>query len=179
MNSAPSQRGISFIEVLVTLAIIGILLATALPNLEQMKLRQRVQLTAQTVMTDLQQARSEAITRAGAVHFRVSQHGSGSCYLIHSGSSGACRCDDNGQAICSAAGQLVKQEWVPSSRKLTISANVSSMSFQAQQGTVTSTGSIDISTGKGHSIRHVVSIAGRVRSCSPDGSFRSMPKCST
>jgi type IV fimbrial biogenesis protein FimT len=178
MNSATSQRGVSFIDVLITTAVIGILVAMALPSLEQLRSRQSVQLMAQTVMTDLQQARSEAITRAGTVHFRVSQHSGGSCYLIHTGSSGACRCDDTGQAVCSAAGQLIKQEWLPSSRRLTVRANVSSMSFQAQQGTVTSTGSIDIGTDKGQAIRHVVSIAGRVRSCSPDASFKTMPKCS-
>lgn len=177
MNSTNFQRGFSFIDLLITTAVIGILIAMALPSLEQLRLRQSVQLMAQTVMTDLQQARSEAITRGGAVHFRVSQHDTGSCYLMHTGSSGACRCDDTGQSVCTAAGQLVKQEWLPSSRRLIVRANVSSMSFQAQQGTVTSTGSIDISSDKGQSIRHVVSIAGRVRSCSPDGSFKTMPKC--
>ena len=177
MPSATSQRGVSFIDMLMTIAVIGILLAQALPALDQLQLRHRVQLTAQTVMTDLQQARSEAITRAGAVHFRFSQHGAGSCYLIHTGSSGACRCVDEGQTVCSAAGQLIKQEWVPSSRKLSVSANVSSMSFNPRQGTVTSTGSIDIGASNGQAIRHVVSIAGRVRSCSPNGSFKTMPKC--
>jgi len=177
MNSATSQRGVSFIDMLITIVVFGILLAVALPNLDQLRQRQRVQLTAQTVMTDLQQARSEAITRAGAVHFRFSQHAAGSCYLIHTGSSGACRCDDAGQAVCSAAGHLVKQEWMPSSSKVSVRANVGSMSFQARQGMVTSTGSIDIGTNNGQSIRHVVSIAGRVRSCSPDGSFKTMSKC--
>ena len=177
MAQATQQRGVTLIEMIVSLAVVVILLAIAVPNLEQLRLRNRVQLVAQTMMTDLQQARSEAILRSDTIHFRFSRNSQGSCYLIYAGSSGACRCDDSGQAVCTAAGQLVKQEWLPSTQRLSIHANVSSMSFQARQGLVTSTGSIEIGTANGQAIRHIVSIAGRVRSCSPGGSFKAMPKC--
>lgn len=177
MAQAIQQRDVTPIEMIVGLAVVAILLAIAMPNLEQMQLRSRVQLVAQTMMTDLQQARSEALLLSDTVHFRFSQSSQGSCYLIYTGTNGACRCDDSGQAVRTAAGQLVKRGWLPSTQRLSIHANVSCMSFQARQGFVTSTGSIEIGTATGQAIRHIVSVAGRVRSCSPGGSFKALPRC--
>jgi len=131
------------------------------------------------VMIDLQQARSEAVLRTGAVQFRFSRHPKGSCYIIHAGASGDCRCSDAGQAVCNADGLPIKLEWFPGQTRISVSANISNLSFQARQGAVTSTGSIDITGDDGQAIRHVVSIAGRVRSCSPDGSFKNLTKCTS
>ena len=177
MSHSNSQRGVTLVELCVSISVLAILLAVALPVLEQMRLRQRVQLTAQMVMNDLQQARSEAVVRGESVNFRVSQHPQGSCYLIHSGPTNACRCSDSGQAVCTGAGEMQKLEWLPASRKVKVQANVSSMRFQARQGAVTSTGSIEIAASTGQSIRQIVSIAGRVRTCSPQAAFNGMPRC--
>lgn len=171
------MQGFSLVEVSVGLAISGVLLSQAVPSVAQLQQRQRLEAVAQTLMTDLQQARSEAVQRADAVQLRFSQHAKGSCYVMHTGASGQCRCEEEGSAVCTANAQILKFEWLPSSRKLSIRANVSNMSFQARQGTVTSTGSIDVASASGTAIRHVVSIAGRIRSCAPDGPLKHLPKC--
>lgn len=169
--------GVSLIELCVCLAVIAILVSQVIPAMEQLKQGQRLDLIAQTLMTDLQQARSEAVQRAETVHLRFSRHAQGSCYLMHIGDSGQCTCGDEGQATCAATAQLIKHEWVAASKRVVLSSNVNNMSFQARQGTVTSTGSIDVSDSAGPTIRHIVSIAGRVRTCSPNGGVQRLPIC--
>ncbi|MGS0758713.1 pilus assembly FimT family protein, partial [Roseateles sp. GG27B] len=56
--------GVSLIELCVCLVVTAILVSQAVPAMEQLKQGQRLDLIAQTVMTDLQQARSEAVQRA-------------------------------------------------------------------------------------------------------------------
>jgi Tfp pilus assembly protein FimT len=154
------------------------LLSQAVPAMQQLKQKRRMQGIAQTLMTDLQQARSEAVRRGdSAIQFRFSRHAAGSCYVGHIGKSGECLCNEQGQAVCQDPATLLKAQWVPASHAATIRANVKNLSFQARQGAVTSAGSIEITGQDGRGIRHVVSAIGRVRSCSPDGGFGQMPCC--
>lgn len=171
------RAGISLIELCVCLAVMAILVSQAVPAMEQLKQGQRLDLIAQTLMTDLQQARSEAVQRADTVHLRFSRHARGSCYLMHTGEPGQCNCDDSGLATCAATARLIKREWVASSQRIALRSNVNNMSFQARQGTVSSAGSIDISDSSGLTIRHIVSIAGRARTCSPNGGVTRLPVC--
>jgi Tfp pilus assembly protein FimT len=179
MSASPSSnsRGHSLIELCVCALIPAILIAMAIPALTQFKQRQRLELVAQTVMANLQEARSEAVSRADAVQLRFSRHPSGSCYILHTGASGQCRCEDTGQAVCAATERVLKLEWIPATQNIAVRANVGNMSFQARQGAVTSTGSIDISSSNGETIRHIVSIAGRVRSCTPSADLHRFPRC--
>jgi prepilin-type N-terminal cleavage/methylation domain-containing protein len=169
--------GLTLLELLVCLALLGILLSQALPSFGQLKQRQRLELVAQTLLTDLQQARSEAVLHGETVQFRFSQHPLGSCYIIYLGASAQCRCSDAGQAQCTAPAAPIKLQWLPLSQQVSLRSNVGNMSFQARQGLVSSTGSIDVSNPNGQAIRAVVSIAGRVRNCAPNGEFKQMPKC--
>jgi type IV fimbrial biogenesis protein FimT len=175
--SVQSQTGLTLIELLVGLAVSSILLGTAMPALNSLKQRQQLQALAQSVMSDIQQARSEAVLSGASVQLSFSQHPGGSCYLLHTGGAGLCHCQDSGQPSCEAPGQVLKQEWVATTRRLSVRANVQTMSFQARQGSVTSTGSVDIASSGGDTIRHVVSIAGRVRSCSVGGGLAGLPTC--
>jgi type IV fimbrial biogenesis protein FimT len=173
-----TQFGVSLIEGCMACLALGILLAAALPQLRQLQQRLQLQGIAQTLYTDLQEARSLAVLGAGAVHLRFSQHPQGSCYVVHSGKAGDCICSDQGQAICLQGAQILKLQWLPSGSGFGgLRANVSQMSFQPRQGSVTSTGSIDIIGPDQQSIRHIVSIAGRVRSCAPAAPVGRLPPC--
>ncbi|MFY7863853.1 GspH/FimT family pseudopilin [Roseateles sp.] len=171
------NRGYSLIELCVCTAVSSVLLGLALPSIEHIKQRQRLAAAAETLMTDLQEARSLAVSRADSVQVRFNRHPNGSCYIVHTGSTGECQCNANGETVCSNDDRVLKRTWIPSSQKLELRSNVSSFSFQARQGAVTSTGSIDIQSVDGESIRHIVSIAGRVRTCSPSGGIRHYPRC--
>jgi Tfp pilus assembly protein FimT len=176
-GSRHDHAGLSLIEACLASGITALLMAQAVPAMRDMLLKQRLYGLSQTLMTDLQQARSEAVHRGQAVHMRFSTHAHGTCYLMHGGQPAQCQCTDGGGVTCADPSLLIKSEWVPSQRAVAIRANVAGLSFQPRQGAVTSTGSIDVISDKGWSIRQVVSIAGRVRSCSPLGTVQSVPPC--
>jgi len=179
----PSQPGPKFsygynlIELCVCTAIVAILLALALPSLERIKQRHRLEATAETLFADLQEARSLAVSRADTVQVRFNRHPNGSCYLLHTGAVGDCQCEAGGLAVCADADKVLKLAWIPKTQKIEVRANTANLSFQARQGAVTSTGSVDINASSGESIRHIVSIAGRVRSCSPTPGMAQYPRC--
>lgn len=171
------NRGVSLLEFCVALAVVMILLSQAVPALSELRQRSRLQGLAQTVLTDLQYARSAAVHTGAAVHFRLSQHAEGSCYLLHTGASAACTCEGDGVALCKDGAAVLKSHWLPVSSKLSMKANVGSISFQSRQGLATSTARIDLSLPGGPTIQHVVSIAGRIRSCAIDGAISGLPRC--
>ena len=177
MDFRTSQRGVSLVELCVVAAIVGVLLAAAVPAMHKLRQAQRLQAVAQTVMVDLKQLRSEAMQASEAVHMRFSQHVEGSCYILHTGASGACRCESEAVTACPAEGRVLKQEWIPASRGIAVRANVTAISFQPRQGTATMAGRIEIVGADGAAIHHVVSIAGRARSCSPSGTIGNLPRC--
>ena len=177
-SAAKCQRGLGLVECLVCCAILGILLSQALPAMREFKQRQRVNGLAETLMTDLMQARSESLRLGEPVQMRFSVHPKGSCYVMHTGASSACSCNSEGQAVCSAAAQPLKVQWVPAQQATSIRANVNNMTISGYRGTVSPTGSIDVAaTDRKATIRHIVSIAGRVRSCSPDRSVARLNAC--
>ncbi len=171
------SRGHSMIELCVCVALVGILLAQALPSLERIKQRQRLAATAATLFTDLQEARSLAVLHADSIQVRFYLHPNGACYLVHTGATGECQCDGSGLATCANTGRLLKSSWIAKADKLELKTNISALSFQARQGAVTSTGSIELSTSSGESIKQVVSIAGRVRTCSTSIALPQYPRC--
>ncbi|MEJ6004147.1 GspH/FimT family pseudopilin [Paucibacter sp. AS339] len=178
MRYSPHQQyGYSLVELIVCTAITGILLGLALPSLERIRLRQRLEATAEVLMTDLQEARSQAVSRADTVQVRFSRHPNGSCYVLYTGANGECQCEAGGQATCTNTDRVLKLAWIPSYQKIEVRSNVANMSFQARQGAVTSTGSIDINASSGETIRHIVSVAGRIRSCTPSSNMGQYPRC--
>ncbi|MDM4765110.1 GspH/FimT family pseudopilin [Pelomonas sp. SE-A7] len=173
-----SLRGLSLAECLISCVVTCLLLRWALPSLQEMRQRERLRAVAAQVMTDLMQARSEAFRLDTSVQMRFSNHPNGSCYLIFTGPTADCSCSDEGRAVCVREGRLMKLQWIPAQQAAVVRSNVSSMTFSGYRGTVSRTGSIDITSSNGRlGIRHVVSIAGRVRSCSPGGSYRHLSIC--
>jgi len=171
------QKGFSGVEALLTLSVSALLAAQALPAMQQLKQKKAIELRAQALMTDLKQARSESVMASEQHHIRFRQVDGGTCYVLHSGRPNDCSCDASGQAVCSGDGHVLRHEWLPSSSKVKIRANIGTLSFNARQGSVTSTGSIDITAPSGLGVRHIVSIAGRVRSCALAGDFNNLPAC--
>ncbi len=66
-----SQRGMSMIEVMVTIAILAVLLGVGVPNLSSWMRNTEIKTTAQSLMTGLQLARGEAVRRNAPVSFTL------------------------------------------------------------------------------------------------------------
>jgi type IV fimbrial biogenesis protein FimT len=167
MNSTktPSskQRGVTMIEVCITLAIAGILAGSALPSFKESLDKRQVEGLSSEVGTDLRYARSEAVARNTGV--RVSFHQG--CYVVHTGTRDDCRCDGQGPAVCTGDAVALKTVNGAEARGVQIVSNVSSMRFDETNGTTSPTGTVCTVPASGRSVHHVVSIMGRVRSCSP------------
>ncbi|MBK7062122.1 MAG: GspH/FimT family protein [Rubrivivax sp.] len=99
---------------------------------------------AALLRTDLQYARSSAVSLDQTLRFHVQSSAAGSCYVIHTGSPSACTCTPEGRC------QLHRHQWtlrsvqLPVSQRIGITSNSTSMAFGGTQGTVTPTGTLTV-----------------------------------
>ncbi len=176
-NTRRNSRGFTLVELCAGVGICAALIGQAVPAMGKLHQEQKLRASSEALATDLRIARSEAARRGDSVFFRISGRGAGACYLIHTGARNDCDCS-SGQAVCRVPGsQVIKAEWLPSSQAIRISSNAETLQFQHRQGLVTQTGSIELSLGQGTTIRQVVAITGRVRSCSVGNKLGAIPKC--
>jgi type IV fimbrial biogenesis protein FimT len=167
MNSTKNlnctQRGVSMIEASIVLAITGILAGTALPSFKDSLDKRHVEGLSSEVGTDLRYARSEAVARNTGVRVSFYQ----GCYVVHTGNRSDCHCDGQGPGVCTGDAVALKTVSSASARGVQIVSNVSSMRFDPSHGTTSPTGTVCTVPSSGRSVHHVVSIMGRVRTCSP------------
>jgi type IV fimbrial biogenesis protein FimT len=100
-----SARGLTLVELLVVVAVVVILLMVAVPSFRDMILTQRHKAVHAELTTDLQHARSEAVSRSDWMFLQFGVRANGStCYTIYtcsatgatgaaSGSASDCECD--------------------------------------------------------------------------------------
>jgi len=171
-----SQRGCSMIEALCSLAITLVLLATALPSLQDLVGRQALLAQAAMLETDLALARTQAHVQQASLRFAVHQPvDGGSCYILHSGPIGACRCDGRGQSTCAAGAQAVRV--VAMSRTVRMAPLSRPLTFDAMMGTVSPTATLRLTDQDGRTVHQVINLTGRVRTCTPDPAWGGMRRC--
>jgi type IV fimbrial biogenesis protein FimT len=83
----PAQRGFSLIELLIGIALIGILLALAAPNFFQWIQSSQIRTQAESVQNGLQLARAEAVRRNANIRFHLTSSIDGACAVQASGTS--------------------------------------------------------------------------------------------
>lgn len=183
--------GFTAIELMVVLALIGILVAVAAPSFTDFFARKRVESVTSELGTDLQYARSEAVARNAAVRLTF---GTG-CYVIHTQPTGAsassCSQADgvastmgsNGSGETAADIKTVKLR-SGTSAAFAGNSGLSYIEFEPVRGSATWNGTdalagtvnVNSSVG-GWQLRVNVSAVGRASTCSPSGSIKGYPSC--
>lgn len=163
MSKLKAQKGFSLIELLVTIAIIAIIAAIAVPSYQDTIERNRLKETLQLVKSDIQLARGEAIKRSESVTFSTTSGAAGAWCLGSIASTASCDCS---VTVSSAAGycdvkRISGAEYDKTS--ITTSAN---FTFEPRRGTTTST-QLTVTTDN-HSAQLDINAAGRVLVCGGD-----------
>ena len=157
-----SQKNAAFtlVEVMIVIAIIGIIAAIAVPSYQDMIERNRLKQAVESLQSDLQYARTEAIKRSKDL--RLTLTGTSSwCYGID---------DDNTTCACGTAGDCaIKTVNSGNFQGITLEGN-NSATFSFRRGTAGAMGSTLSSTN--YQARVVVSNSGRVRICNPSSATR-------
>ena len=174
-HAARHRRGFTLIEIIIALAVAAIVLATAAPAFGALIEKKRLDGAASRLVADVQFARAEAARRHESVF--LSLHGTQSgCYLLHTGALADCNCTDDGSEICNGGAQALKTVGLGlTALRLATPGKSTYIAFDPVHGTSSPTNTLILTASSGRSIRVVVSLMGRVRTCSPNTSAPAVP----
>lgn len=178
-NRLLRNRGLTAIELMVVVALAGIVAGLAAPAFIETLARNRVEGVATELATDFQYARSEAVAR----NAQVGLYAGANCYTIFL---------VNGSASSSCAvpgGTPIKRVTLDggSAPTLAFSSNDGQafIQFDPVRGMATDalgvddwSGSVTVSTSAGGwQLRADITNFGRAKTCSPSGTFKGYPPC--
>jgi type IV fimbrial biogenesis protein FimT len=173
-----AARGVTLIEACTVLTVVSLLVGSAAPSLEKYQKRRVLGEAASEALSDLQLARSAAVGRNKSV--RISYLGAGDgarCVIVHDGLSASCSCEDGGIPQCEAGVDVIKTRTYAARSPVKVRANVSSMVVAPTRGTFSPTGTVQAIQADGTGINHVVSLVGRIKSCSQGRALTGLPAC--
>jgi type IV fimbrial biogenesis protein FimT len=174
-RAARAQRGFTLVEGLICVTVLLLALSAALPGFGTAREQRRVEGAAAQLETDLQLTRSLAVAQNRTVRFEIARDEHGTCYVVHNGAAGDCTCSPQG-AVCRAGLEAHRHQHYAGDTGVSIQANVGSLVFDPLKGTVTPTATLRVE-GPRVSVRQIINIMGRIRSCSPDGGIPGYKAC--
>lgn len=173
-------RGLSLVEILVTLAVLAIAVGAALPSFSAMAENRHLQGTAAQFEADVAYARDAARLRSQAITLSLLPNAEDArCWLVHAGEPQNCRCDAaTGAAACDAPAQLLRAHVLGADTPLRLSSNAGPvMRFSAARHTVSPGATLTFTARSGRAVKEIVSVVGRVRGCSPGGAVPGFATC--
>ena len=172
------EHGSSLMETMVWIGIVALTIGLAAPSLLEVQDRYRLEGRASELATDLHYVRSQALARNQPLRISFNSDAAGTCYVLHTGAADDCSCVSNGTAQCrNPDNAIFKSVGFAAGQRISLHSNVISMLFDPGRGTTTPAGSITLTGASGKTIRQIVNIAGRTRTCSPEGSVSGYKTC--
>lgn len=129
------------------------------------------------VETDVYLARSVAVAHNRVLRMSFTNSADGSCYVVHTGSAGNCGCGADGTASCQAGTEVIHVVRSGADLPVQLLSNSPFAAFDPVKGTVTPTATVKVLGPSGIAIHQVISIVGRVRSCTPGGAVAGYQRC--
>jgi type IV fimbrial biogenesis protein FimT len=183
-RKAARERGFTVIELMITVAIIAIVIALAAPSFTDFLAKKRIEGVLSELATDLQYARSEAVSRNATIRVTF---GTG-CYLITAqpdGSSPSSTCSQTAAPTLGTGAVNLKQVQLQSGASASFSPNASltHLEFDPVRGiasfsTNAGSGSINVNSSIGSwQLRATVTAVGSMSICSPSGSVKGYTSC--
>lgn len=179
MSRRTAAAGFTIIELMIVVAVTAVILTLAVPSMYQLIVRQRVKAINAALVTDLQYARSEAVSRRRSVQvsFRA-DHADMTCYTIHTlGIIGSCDCRNPPGSACFGFVEL-RTVQVPRSTTVTVTAPDNYVFFNAAQGDSNrSDFRVVVESPIAGKLRTSTNLVGRPQVCSPEASFAGLTPC--
>lgn len=168
----PKNTGFTLLELMIVIAIIGILAAIAVPSFQGILERDRLKQVAEALKSDMQFARTEAIKRSNDIIVSRTTGNAGAwCYGL---SAVTTSCDCNLATATTTDDCEIKI--IPGSmysNKVNMNSASGNSTFSFRRGTIGNNG-VTFSTDN-YATRVVFSAVGRVRICSPSTVANPMP----
>lgn len=162
------DRGWTLVESMVVVAVLAVLLATAVPSMRAAMDGQRLQGAVATLRDDLQRLRNDALRDGERRHFSAMPGRGGSCYVLYRGTPGDCTCASDGTSRCQAGSSALKTAGFAADSPVQIaSATSTTFSIEPLRGFVTPTATLVLSLPDGQALAAKVAITGRLRQCIP------------
>lgn len=172
-----SQLGITLIETSVVTSLVAVVTGLAVPKFDELRQRKQLEGAAVQLETDVHHARMLAVARNAPLRISFETGSGASCYVIHSGAAGDCRCTGDGIAQCQGDAEAEKVVRFDPDAGLSVKSNTRSVLFDPMRGTSSPTATVQLQARDGRAIHQVVNIMGRVRSCSPAAAVPGYRRC--
>lgn len=177
-STNPQQRGVSLIEAMSVVAILSIVLGTALPSFTALRQRADLVGVATQLETDVQFARGQAAAMGHPVRLTLRESAGATCYIIHTGPAAQCSCASiEAAASCTGDAELLRSVSLAATSDVQVRSASKSVAFDPVKGTVTPTATLRVEARDGRAIHQVVNLLGRVRSCAPGGRLAGESAC--
>lgn len=152
-------HGFTLLEMAFVVAIIGIVLAVAVPSYSHFLARQQLRAAGQALSADLRMAREDSV-RIGQQVFVSYRPGSAWCWGVNRGRP----CDCAGGVPACTLSRGTARDYP----QVELAASTNDLIFEPPLGAVALAGATDFRSRKGHSLRVQVSAMGRALLCGPD-----------